>query len=65
MIAALCWAEHTLDDHGASIVVHCTLPPHERGEHFHAYTRTAWPQDPGEAPRTPVSSPVRHWGRIT
>jgi hypothetical protein len=26
----------------------CTLGPHDDGDHWHAYTRTAWPRRSGE-----------------
>ncbi|MEE1753752.1 hypothetical protein [Streptomyces sp. SP18CS02] len=26
--------------------LHCTLSPRHKGDHYHYYTRTAWPQRP-------------------
>lgn len=36
-IPGLCWDERPGD------VLHCTLGQNHAGDHFHAYTRTRWP----------------------
>lgn len=36
-IPGLCWDERPGD------VLHCTLGQDHAGDHFHAYTRTRWP----------------------
>ena len=37
-IPGVCWDEKPGD------VYHCTLPPGHDGDHYHAYSRTSWPQ---------------------
>ncbi|MWA08696.1 hypothetical protein [Streptomyces sp. BA2] len=36
-IQGLCWSKKPDD------VLHCTLGPAHKGDHFHAYTKTRWP----------------------
>ncbi|UUU33639.1 hypothetical protein JIX56_29425 [Streptomyces sp. CA-210063] len=38
-VASLCWMEKEKD----GLVLHCTEPAGHEGNHWHAYSKTAWP----------------------